>query len=51
MSEDPESVDNVDDYECVNGIFILRSSDDQEEKSEKKGTFSNKCPIFPIQTE
>ena len=41
MSDSFECVDNQDGFECVNGIFILKSSDEEDKKMEKTGKFSN----------
>lgn len=52
MSDEYESLDRSGDYECVDGIFIIKSTSDQETKEtdirtddekklEKKGKFSN----------
>ena len=56
--EDHESVE-TNNFECVNGIFIVESDSDQELKSnkeelkqtEEKGKFSENCLIFHITTE
>ena len=39
MSDSVESVDIQDEYECINGIYILRSNEDEEIQIEKKGNF------------
>ena len=36
MADDYESVDNEKSWECIDGIFLLQSKNDQDEKLEKK---------------
>ena len=40
MTDSVESVDMGDEWECINGIFVLRNKD-EEKKIEKTGKFSH----------
>ena len=40
MTDSVESVDMGDEWECINGIFVLRN-EDEKKKIEKTGKFSH----------
>ena len=39
MPDSVESVDDRDDYDCIDGIFILRTKENQGQQIKEKGNF------------